>query len=184
MVSVSRIPTSEITAESLVVDGVSVSQTDHEGIHSSQRRSCISTGMFLEKTDGSGNTIMEETDVAGRPAKTTDPAGHVTTTSYLPRCDNPACITDALGGTTCYTYDIRSRKTAEYGTAIQPACFAYVRRSRPHGGPDYLPCKRRRHHHRSFRPNRRRHHHPALRSSHRSGTEKSLCRWFLCLQNL
>ncbi|MFR0679864.1 hypothetical protein, partial [Akkermansia sp.] len=67
LVSVSRIPTSEITAESLVVNGVSVSQTDHEGIHSSQRRSCISTGMFLEKTDGSGNTIMEETDVAGRP---------------------------------------------------------------------------------------------------------------------
>ncbi|WP_240043684.1 hypothetical protein [Akkermansia sp. BIOML-A17] len=30
-----------------------------------------------------------------------------------------------MGGTTCYTYDIRGRKTAEYGTAIQPACFAY-----------------------------------------------------------
>ena len=28
-------------------------------------------------------------------------------------------------GTTCYSYDIRGRKTAEYGTAIQPACFAY-----------------------------------------------------------
>ena len=29
------------------------------------------------------------------------------------------------GGTVCYSYDIRGRKTAEFGTAIQPACFAY-----------------------------------------------------------
>ncbi|MCO8187076.1 sugar-binding protein, partial [Akkermansia sp. Marseille-P9185] len=121
----SRIPTSDIIAESLVVDGFTVSQTDHSGICSIQRRSCTSTGVILEKTDGRGNTIMEETDLAGRPVKTTGPAGHVTTTSYSSCCDHPACITDALGGTTCYSYDIRGRKTAEYGTAIQPACFAY-----------------------------------------------------------
>ena len=30
-----------------------------------------------------------------------------------------------MGDTTCYSYDIRGRKTAEYGTAIQPACFVY-----------------------------------------------------------
>ena len=121
----SRIPTSDIIAESLVVDGFTVSQTDHSGICSIQRRSCTSTGVILEKTDGRGNTIMEETDLAGRPVKTTDPSGNCTTTRYLPCCDHPACITDALGGTTCYSYDIRGRKTAEYGTAIQPACFAY-----------------------------------------------------------
>ena len=121
----SRIPTSDIIAESLVVDGFGTNQTDHSGICSIQRRSCTSTGVILEKTDGRGNTIMEETDLAGRPVKTTGPAGHVTTTSYSPCCDHPACITDALGGTTCYSYDIRGRKTAEYGTAIQPACFAY-----------------------------------------------------------
>ena len=121
----SRIPTSDIIAESLVVDGFGTNQTDHSGICSIQRRSCTSTGVILEKTDGRGNTIMEETDLAGRPVKTTGPAGHVTTTSYSPCCDHPACITDALGGTTCYSYDIRGRKTAEYGTATQPACFAY-----------------------------------------------------------
>ena len=121
----SRIPTSDIIAESLVVDGFGTNQTDHSGICSIQRRSCTSTGVILEKTDGRGNTIMEETDLAGRPVKNTGPAGHVTTTSYSPCCDHPACITDALGGTTCYSYDIRGRKTAEYGTAIQPACFAY-----------------------------------------------------------
>lgn len=68
---------------------------------------------------------MEQTNLAGRTVKVTDPAGNVTTTSYLPCCDAIACITDVLGGTTCYSYDIRGRKTAEYGTAIQPARFAY-----------------------------------------------------------
>ena len=121
----SRIPTSEITAESLVVDGFETSQTDHAGIRSSQTRSYASTGMVLKHTDARGNITTTETDLAGRTVKVTDSAGNVTTTSYLPCCDNPACITDALVGTTCYSYDIRGRKTAEYGTAIQPACFAY-----------------------------------------------------------
>ena len=121
----SRIPTSNMVAESLVVDGFTVSQTDHSGIRSSQTRSYASTGMVLKQTDSRGNAATTETDLAGRPVKTTDSAGNVTTTSYSPCCDNPACIIDALGGTVCYSYDIRGRKTAEYGTAIQPACFAY-----------------------------------------------------------
>ena len=121
----SRIPTSDITAEILVVDGFMVSQTNHAGVHSSQERSYTSTGMVLKQTDARDNVATIETDLAGRPVKTTDSAGNVTTTSYSPCCDNPACITDALGGTVCYSYDIRGRKTAEYGIAIQPACFAY-----------------------------------------------------------
>ena len=81
--------------------------------------------MILEKTDGRGNVATTETDLAGRTVKVTDPAGNVTTTSYLSCCDAVACITDALGGTTYYSYDIRGRKMTEYGTAVQPACFSY-----------------------------------------------------------
>ena len=81
--------------------------------------------MVLKHTDARGNITPTETDLAGRTVQVTDSAGNVTTTSYLPCCDNPACITDALVGTPCSTYAIRGRKTAEYGTAIQPACFAY-----------------------------------------------------------
>ena len=121
----SQIPTSDIIAESVIVDGFMVSQTNHTGIHASQQRFYISTGMILEKTDGSGNTTIEETDLAGRTVKITDASGTMTTTSYLPCCNAVASITDGLGGTTCYSYDIRGRKTAEYGTSIQPACFAY-----------------------------------------------------------
>ncbi|MHA3691458.1 RHS repeat domain-containing protein [Akkermansia sp. AKK6] len=121
----SQIPTSEITAESLVVDSFTVSRTNHAGIHSSLERFYTSTGTILKQTDARGNITITETDVAGRTVKITDPAGNCTTTSYLPCCDAVACITDALGGTTCYSYDIRGRKTSEYGTAIQPACFSY-----------------------------------------------------------
>ncbi|WP_290505165.1 RHS repeat domain-containing protein, partial [Akkermansia sp.] len=120
-----QIPTSDIIAESVIVDGFMVSQTNHTGIHASQQRFYISTGMILEKTDGRGNTTIEETDLAGRTVKITDASGTMTTTSYLPCCNAVASITDGLGGTTCYSYDIRGRKIAEYGTAIQPACFAY-----------------------------------------------------------
>ena len=121
----SSIPTSTIVAEALMVDRFTVSQTSHAGIHSSQNRSYVSTGMILKQTDARGNITTSETDLAGRHCKVTDSAGNVTTTSYMPCCDAVARITNATGGTTCYSYDIRGRKTAEYGTAIQPACFAY-----------------------------------------------------------
>ena len=121
----SRILTSDIVAESVVVDGFTVSQTDHSGIHSSRQLSFTSEGMIQQQADARGNVTVMETDIAGRTVKVTNPAGNVTTTAYLPCCDAPSCITDALGGTVCYSYDIRGRKTAEFGTAIQPACFAY-----------------------------------------------------------
>ena len=46
--------------------------------------------MILEKTRMvSGNVATTETDLAGRTVKVTDPAGNVTTTSYLSCCDDP-----------------------------------------------------------------------------------------------
>ena len=81
--------------------------------------------MILKQTDGRGNVTTMETDLSGRNIKTTDAEGNITSTSYLPCCDAVTCIMDALGGTARYSYDIRGRKTAEYGTAVQPACFSY-----------------------------------------------------------
>ncbi len=54
-----------------------------------------------------------------------DTAGVVTTTVYCDCCDQPATITDAQGNTTCYRYDERGRKVAEWGTAVQPVTFVY-----------------------------------------------------------
>ncbi len=80
---------------------------------------------MLKQTDARGNVTAIETDLAERAIRTTDAQGNITSTAYSPCCDAPACITNALGGATCYSYDIRGRKIAEYGTAVQPSCFAY-----------------------------------------------------------
>ena len=121
----SRIPSSDIAAESLAVDGFTIRQTNYAGICFSQQRSYSSTGMILKQTDARGNVTTIETDLAGRTIRTTDAQGNITSTAYSPCCDAPACITNTLEGTICYCYDIRGRKTAEYGTATQPVCLVY-----------------------------------------------------------
>ena len=121
----SSVPTSNITAETVTVSGFAVSQKDFYGIVTTASRRYTATGMELAHTDGRGNTTTTVTDIAGRSISVTDAAGNVTTTAYCACCDQPATVTDALGNTTHYRYDIRGRKVAEWGTAIQPALFAY-----------------------------------------------------------
>ena len=121
----SEAPTSDIIAETLDVDGFTVSHTDHAGITTTASRSYTATGMVLTQTDGRGNTTTIVTDLAGRTVSVTDAAGNTTTTAYDTAHDLPAVVTDALQNTACYQYDHRGRKTAEWGTAIQPACYAY-----------------------------------------------------------
>ena len=119
------LPTSNITATVTVIDGFTTVQTDHAGVTTEQTRAFTATGITLTQTDGRGNATTTKTDIAGRTISVTDAATNTTTTVYSPCCDNPATVTDALGSTTCYGYDVRGRKTAEWGTAIQPALFAY-----------------------------------------------------------
>ncbi len=121
----STIPTSNLTATAVSVDGFTLTQTDHAGITTSQTRAYTSTGMTLTQTDGRGNTTTSITDLAGRAISVADAAGNVTTTAYCTDSDSPATITNAQGKTSCYRYDQRGRKVAEWGTAIQPATFAY-----------------------------------------------------------
>ncbi len=49
----------------LVIDGFTVSQTNHAGIHSSQERSYTSAGMILHQTDAQDNVTTIETDLDG-----------------------------------------------------------------------------------------------------------------------
>ena len=121
----STVPTSSITAETVTVSGVVRSQKDTAGITTTATRSYTANGMVLTQTDGRGNTTTTVTDKAGRALMVTDAAGNVTTTVYCDCCDQPATITDAQGNTTCYRYDIRGRKVAEWGTGILPATFGY-----------------------------------------------------------
>ena len=119
------LPTSNITAEAVTVDGFALSQTDNAGVTTTNGRSYTSNGMIQTRTDGRGNTTTTVTDIAGRPLTVTDAAGNVTTTAYDPAHDLPATVTDAQGNTSCYRYDARGRKLAEWGTGIQPVCFGY-----------------------------------------------------------
>ena len=121
----SSVPTSSITAEAVTGSGFAVSQKDFYGIVTTASRRYTATGMELAHTDGRGNTTTTVTDIAGRTIAVTDAAGNVTTTTYCPCCDQPATVTDAMGNVTPYRYDIRGRKVAEWGTAIQPVCFGY-----------------------------------------------------------
>mgnify|MGYP003305106606 CR=1 FL=1 len=123
--SFSTVPTSNITAESISIDGFTISKKDHAGIITSSSRSYTTTGMTLVNVDGRGNATTVLSDLAGRTISVTDANGAVTSTIYDTACNRPAVVTDAMGNTSCYKYDHRGRKIAEWGTAIQPVCFGY-----------------------------------------------------------
>ena len=119
------LPSSDITAASVSVDGFVISQSDNAGVTTTAGRAYTASGMTITHTDARGNTTTTVTDIAGRTLSITDAAGNTTTTTYDPAHDLPATVTDAQGNTSCYRYDERGRKVAEWGTGIQPALFAY-----------------------------------------------------------
>ena len=61
----SAVPTSDITAEAVTVDGFVLSQKDTAGVVSTATRSYTASGMLLTQTDGCGNTTTTITDTAG-----------------------------------------------------------------------------------------------------------------------
>ncbi len=118
-------PTSVITAESIAVDDFTITQKDHVGIVITANRNYTASGMQLVQVDGRGNATTYAMDLADRTVSLTDATGATTTTAYDACHDQPTVITDAMGNTACYKYDLRGRKIAEWGTALQPACFDY-----------------------------------------------------------
>ena len=91
--SYNTLPTSDITAEAVSVDGFTLSQTDNAGVTTTAGRSYTANGMIQTRTDGRSNTTT--------------------------------MVTDAQGNTSCYRYDVRGRKVAEWGAGIQPVLFGY-----------------------------------------------------------
>ncbi|MBQ8900840.1 MAG: RHS repeat protein, partial [Akkermansia sp.] len=123
--SYNSIPTSDITAETIKVDGFAISKKDHVGIITTTTRSYTTSGMTMVQVNGRGNATTIKSDLAGRTISLTDAAGASTTTIYDIAHNQPSAMTDAMGNTACYKYDLRGRKIAEWGTALQPACFGY-----------------------------------------------------------
>lgn len=121
----SMLPASSVTAAILIVDGFAISSVDHAGIIGTASRSYTETGITYTSTDARGNMVITKTDLAGRTVQIIDSAGNITNTAYHRHFDQPAMVTNALGKTACFSYDKRGRKTAEYGTAVQPLIFGY-----------------------------------------------------------
>lgn len=121
----SVVPDSNITAEAVIVDGIVLSQKNHAGVPFTASRRYTATGMILAQTDARGNTTTTQTDIAVRKVLVTNAAGNSTGYIYGQPLDQPTTVTDSLGNTVNYRYDHRGRKTAEWGTGIQPALFDY-----------------------------------------------------------
>ena len=121
----SSVPTSNITAETVMVDDFALMQKDTAGIITTATRSYTVSGMTLVRVDGRGNSTTSAMDLAGRTISVTDAAGAITTTTYDIAHDLPSVVTDAMGNTSCFKYDLRGRKVAEWGTGLQPTCFDY-----------------------------------------------------------
>ncbi len=121
----SSVPTSNITAETVMVDDFALMQKDTAGIITTATRSYTVSGMTLVHVDGRGNSTTSAMDLAGRTISVTDASGAITTTTYDIAHDLPSVVTDAMGNTSCFKYDLRGRKVAEWGTGLQPTCFDY-----------------------------------------------------------
>lgn len=61
-VQYSTVPGSSITAETVTVSGVALSQKDTAGVVTTATRSYTASGMLLTRTDGRGNTTTTITD--------------------------------------------------------------------------------------------------------------------------
>jgi RHS repeat-associated protein len=108
-----------------IVDGFTTAVTGFDGATVLRRRTYTETGITYADTDVRGNVFTSVCDIAGRIISGTDAAGNTTTYAYGQPFDLPTCVTNALGKTACSFYDIRGRKEAEWGTAVQPAVYAY-----------------------------------------------------------
>ncbi|MEE1288169.1 MAG: hypothetical protein UHK44_06180 [Bacteroidaceae bacterium] len=68
--SYNTLPTSDITAETVTVDGFALSQTDNAGVTTTNSRSYTANGMIQTRTDGRGNTTTTVSDAAGNVTTT------------------------------------------------------------------------------------------------------------------
>ena len=127
-ISKTQIPTATNIAQTTTNDGFTVSQIDHAGTQTGfarQYNTGTNAGIVLTTTDGRGNAKLVEQNVLGWTTKTTDAAGNITTTVYDLAHGKPSCVTDALGKTHCYAYDLHGNVVAEFGSGAQPAVFSF-----------------------------------------------------------
>ena len=120
-----NLATSDCTEETQIIDSFIVSKKNHHDVRTSMRRIFTATGMIVSTIDGRNNESITKMDVAGRTILEQDSANNCTSITYSEYGDWPVQIVNPLNETANYNYDIRGRKIAEWGSAIEPACFEY-----------------------------------------------------------
>ncbi len=85
--SYNALPTSNITAEAVTVDGFTLSQTNNAGVTTTNTRSYTANGMIQTRTDGRGNTSTTVTDAQGNTScYRYDVRGYLQIDSDAPLC--------------------------------------------------------------------------------------------------
>ena len=128
--SYNSLPTSNITAEAVTVDGFALSQTDNAGVTTTTERSYTANGMIQNRTDGRDNTTTTVTDIAGRVLTVTDAAG-VRTLSYnsYDEQESDSLVADNVTHLITETRDDKGRSTgytyAKNGSVQQTVTTGY-----------------------------------------------------------
>lgn len=125
LISWSKTPDCVRDARNISVDGELLQSMDHAGIITCYAHNYLKEGDSIQETDGRGNVSVTRSDLNGQTVSAEDAAGNVTIHQY-------DVVTGLLVKTmqpdstfSEYSYDVRGRKTAQYGTAKQPLLFEY-----------------------------------------------------------
>lgn len=125
LISWSKTPDCVRDARNISVDGELLQSMDHAGIITCYAHNYLKEGDSIQETDGRGNVSVTRSDLNGQTVSAEDAAGNVTIHQY-------DVVTGLLVKTmqpdstfSEYSYDVRGRKTAQYGTAEQPLLFEY-----------------------------------------------------------
>ena len=119
--SYNTLPTSNITAEAVTVDGFALSQTDNAGVTPTAGRSYTANGMIQTRTNGRGNTTTTVTDTAGRPLAIQKDATWYSATARLASQGSRSQVCSRLGvwllkSQPAYGWDLTKNICEQYGT--------------------------------------------------------------------
>lgn len=125
LVSWSRTPGCVQDARTISVDGELLQSMGHDGVKTCYAHRYLPEGDLVQVADSRGNISVTKYNLKGQTVSSQDAVGNVTVHQYdtvtglLLRTNHP----DGTFGE--YAYDVRGRKTAQYGTAEQPLLFEY-----------------------------------------------------------
>lgn len=125
LVSWSRTPGCAQDARTISVDGELLQSMGHDGVKTYYAHRYLPEGDLMQVTDGRGNVSVTQSNLKGQAVSIQDTVGNATVHQYDTVTGLLLKTVRPDGAFSEYSYDVRGRKTAQYGTAEQPALFEY-----------------------------------------------------------